>query len=793
MALATADITADHEVMVGRALAVGLLSLLVACGSEDAASSSSGSSGSGAAGGSAPTEIEAGLLDYPCEAGQLELDDGTCQDAGIPQDACPEGFAADGKDGCLPVLPTADCAAGTMALPGETVCRPVAPCGTAPWEGIPVDADTQYVDASFVGVSDGSATAPWTTIPVGVSAAAPGAVVAIAPGTYGGVTLTGKPAKLWGSCPEEVELVPEPGFITVAIEPGADQSELHRLSLTGISTLVYAEDVQDVVIDECWLHDTEYMGTYVFSSPGQDASVTIRRSLLEGLVAWGAAAWASTLAIEESVIRNVAADIDGNVGFGVRGWLDELEGKGPIVSVSRSLVEHTRAGGIRVDGSLFVTSTAVRDVEPVLSTQGEGAGIWSRGLADFSPDVVVDGASIERTHWMGLNVSDGDLEASRVTVRGVEQPPANPAAVGIAAVGVSPGRSPVALLREVSVEDIDDFGMAMAGVTATLEGVAVRDVIATSDFTPSVGLGISFEYGGEGQPAIAFARGLVVERTESFGLAVIDSELDVESIYVRDIRPNRLSDRYGRGIGCEVSAAFPAGVTVEPQTTPRLTLRHARVEQAHEAGLTVVGGDADVTSLWVSDVVPPPVSSLFNQPPIAAGALLQVSLEQGTAGSVVLRDSLIEDVDMAGVVVGGIAATIERTIVRDVAPIEGVGLGDGIVGLGLRLDIYGVTPAELTVSSNQIEGSARAGLALFESFADVSGSRFLCNDIHLNGESGEDQPFALVDAGGNACGLRRQLPALQGPELLPGAALQCRRPVDLVAQQAWELGRCRAL
>jgi hypothetical protein len=43
--------------------------------------------------------------------------------------------------------------------------------GAAPWGDIPVESDTEHVDASYSGGnSDGSSAAPWTTIQAGVDA-----------------------------------------------------------------------------------------------------------------------------------------------------------------------------------------------------------------------------------------------------------------------------------------------------------------------------------------------------------------------------------------------------------------------------------------------------------------------------------------------------------------------------------------------------------------------------------------------------------------------------------------------
>lgn len=118
-----------------------------------------------------------------CEPGELETPDG-CVPAGVPEDACGVGFVHDGDGGCMPVLPSERCAFGTMAIPGESACRAVGDCGAGSWGDIPVGADTQFVDASFQGTSDGSEAAPWTRINDAHAAADAGAIVAVAAGRY---------------------------------------------------------------------------------------------------------------------------------------------------------------------------------------------------------------------------------------------------------------------------------------------------------------------------------------------------------------------------------------------------------------------------------------------------------------------------------------------------------------------------------------------------------------------------------------------------------------------------------
>jgi len=93
-----------------------------------------------------------------------------------------------------------------MAAPGDDACHEIADCGAAPWGAIPVEPSTIYVDAAYAGGgSDGSAQRPFPTIAGGVAAAASGAIVAVAGGSYAESVILQKKVARWGPLPEARE------------------------------------------------------------------------------------------------------------------------------------------------------------------------------------------------------------------------------------------------------------------------------------------------------------------------------------------------------------------------------------------------------------------------------------------------------------------------------------------------------------------------------------------------------------------------------------------------------------
>ena len=258
--------------------------------------------------------------DMPCPPGEMLLDDGTCQKAGVPASACEVGFLPDGKDGCEPILPAAPCPEGLMAVPGDTLCREVAPCGSGTWGNIPVEANTQFVDKSYAGGnSDGTQAKPWTIIQSGVIAAANGAIVAVAAGSYPeDVAIQGKAVRLWGRCPAMVEVVGTGaafGAIRV-IKQAADGAEIHGIAATGLKSCIGVFGAKNVVIEGVWLHGAGSAGLAVLEDFGA-TSVVMKGSLIEQNHDFGVFVGGSHVTLEATAVRSTQPDAQGFFGRGI--------------------------------------------------------------------------------------------------------------------------------------------------------------------------------------------------------------------------------------------------------------------------------------------------------------------------------------------------------------------------------------------------------------------------------------------------------------------------------------------
>src|SRR5262245_25681257 len=285
--------------MVRWLLAVGLAGAAASCGEDAPRHATPPDAGADA---EAPSPFDGGVPAepaMPCPPGDVILADGGCRAAGIPDTECGDGFVPTGDGACVAVLPAEPCAPGTFALLGETSCHEIVPCGAGPFGDVPVDATTEYVDASYTAAdADGSAAKPWPTVQAGVDAAAPGSIVAIAKGSYPErVVVQGKAVRLWGACPAETELVGPGGGAVVDIGDGATGTEVHALAISGEDVGVSVQAATAVLLDHAWIHDTTKLGAMA-QDFGGPAALRITATLFESTGGLGVFAWGSALDLD---------------------------------------------------------------------------------------------------------------------------------------------------------------------------------------------------------------------------------------------------------------------------------------------------------------------------------------------------------------------------------------------------------------------------------------------------------------------------------------------------------------
>jgi hypothetical protein len=547
-------------------LLVAITAHLLGCGSEQepAAASTSGVAPDGGIEGCAP--------------GDRSLEDGTCISPGVPAAACFEGFEPDGTGVCNPVLPEGACPAGQMAVPGDAACRDLADCGDAPYGDAPIDASTQHVDGSYPGAdSDGTAARPWRTVTEAVAAADSGALVAIAEGSYVGSVDLGKRVRLWGRCPQRVEIVgDDPSFTAIAIT--ANEVEVHALAVSGEGYAVVMSGAENVLLERIWIHDTSNRGLQVYDDLGA-TSVTLRDSLVERTQRTGLILAGSVATIERSSFRDVQSEDDPESGWGLTVTNGDT---GPAtLTLAHVLVERNRGIGVSVFASdATIEASVLRDTLPLDTGQlGRGLAI-SEGEGGERANVTVRGSVVERNHEVGISVEGSDALIETSTVRDTAPIAGFPLPLDVRGIavqngGFTSGRSSVVLRQSVLDRNLG-VSLFVGLSTAEVESVAVRD---TQPQPPNQDAGTGIYLRSE---AVATIRYSTVARSRVAGIAVVASEATIEGSAVTETLGHATSGLFGDGIDVLSTQAFAA----------RATIRASTVRGSQRAGIGNFAGTA---------------------------------------------------------------------------------------------------------------------------------------------------------------------------------------------------------
>ncbi|MDI3283432.1 right-handed parallel beta-helix repeat-containing protein [Polyangium sp. 15x6] len=675
-----------------------------------------------AGGGCAPAGLPP---DMACPPGEMEKAGGGCQAAGIPQELCATGFSPDGHQGCAPILPMDPCPDGMMAVPGDMVCREVAPCGTGDWGNIPVDATTEFVNAAYpLNDSDGSQAKPWKTIKAGLNAAATGAIVAIAAGTYAeNLTIEGKPVKLWGRCPSMVEIAGTSNGLTAILVRGAaaSASEVRGISITGPKYGIAIGSV-DVVLDRVRVHDTGDLGIAAVNSVASSAVIALTNSLVERATSAGVVALGATVTIERSVVRETKSDAGGAAGRGILAQPDDTTRS--HLTVRDSSVERNHETGIFVLASDVLVEATV-----VTGTLPDGNGQSGRGIEIGRTTVgrshaTVRGSFLEKNHQFGIFVAASDAVIESTVVRGTPLDGSGQSGGGIWAQGSGPDVRSDVTVRASLIDDNREGGILLMGSDGLIETTVVRETKPIDVGTYSAGIKLVSQP-DTGARSNVIVRGSRLEKNHIHGLHVLDSDASVEATVVQGTQLDgdgklgwgmivatsshdiprakvAVSDcliENNHEIGMYVGAS---DVTVEatviratqpgangvngiglvaetllgPAQRANVTLTHSIVEKSHGFGVLVKDSDMEIDGTAVRETMPDGA--------VESGRGIEVvSWETGAPATLTVRQSSIHDNHSIGISVVGAEALIEATLVRKT-------MSDGTEGPGRGINIQSV-------------------------------------------------------------------------------------------------------
>jgi hypothetical protein len=531
--------------------------VLFGCGSED---ETSGGGGGGDLACAAPARVAdngscvaPGVQDSGCLAGELTLEDGTCQAAGIPADVVAAGFSP--KDGGFdPILPGDPCGSGQMAVPGDIVCRPVMDCGSGPWGNLPVDGATVYVDQSHVGASSGSAAEPFTTIAEAITAASPGALVAVAAGSYAEeLLIQGKPVRLWGVCPSDVEVsggATSQGVITIT--DGAAGSEVGGLALTGPGHGFLVSGSMDLLIDQVWIHDTGSRGLEADDYFGP-TSLVLRNSSIQRSSGMAIFAWDVDITVEDTMLHATSPGVD--------------EAYGHAIVVADAASSNTRtaltlSGSWLVDNANYGLWALGADVDIERTVIGAPTPQADRGV-NISADVTTGARAnvsmrhtlVEGARGVGFFIQESDAFVEHSVIRGTRSLEVDGRfgrGMSIDASQETGGRSNVTLRFSV-VEGNQEQGVMVVGGDALIEGLIVRDTLPQAA-DQGLGHGISVEDSiATGERGNLTLRGSLIERSHEVGIFVGGGDLDISGTLVRLSQPRLLDGKKGGGLGVQTN------------------------------------------------------------------------------------------------------------------------------------------------------------------------------------------------------------------------------------------------
>ncbi|MBW2458201.1 MAG: right-handed parallel beta-helix repeat-containing protein [Deltaproteobacteria bacterium] len=693
------------------------LAALLGCTQETESEPSGGGGGTAPTGPCAPGELALeGTCGGMCPAGQLADENGDCLPAGISTDRCAEGFEWDGEALCDPILPPEPCDPGQMAIPGDTACREVAPCGTEPWGDIPVDGTTVYVDGAYTGGSSaGSAAQPFTTITEGVGAVAAGGMVAVAAGTYNeDLILQGKAVKLWGRCPSMVEVVGTAnGTATVFVRSGASGSEVHSLAVTGPNLGVVVSAAENVLVDQVWVHDAGGRGIDVERTLGP-AGITVRGSLVEDASDVGIYAQGAPALIEDSQVRGVQAPSGTARGINVQ--IDTAGGVPAEVTLRRSVVEQIPDTGVRVWGSvLLVEGSVVRDTWSLpTSPYGYGIDVYSDAHPSGRGSATVRQSLVERSEGVGMrfNGADGIVEAS--VVRDIA-PVADNQLAGRAVTADDREGARATLALSWSTLERCTGGLVATGADGTVAGTLIRDQISAGE----TGRGIQLQDNEAGDQIPIFTlTGVNIDGAQEVGLALIAGQTLVQSTRVGNVA----------GAGIAVQSYGTRGTA---------TLVGTLVEDVVGVGINVLGADATFDGSAVRNVV---AEGLFGR-----GINVQYSLVTAQRATAVLRHTLVDRANEVGVLIISSDGVVEDSLVRDTGTLESGILGDGLCANSV------LGEATLSLLRTTTVGNARVGVSSFGGQVLLADNLIECNTIDLNGEDYSGHQAQFADQGGNVC------------------------------------------
>ncbi len=624
-----------------------------------------------------------------CDAGTApRLGQATCQPTGWLE--CDAGFTRHasgwGCDAVLAPIPAdggSSCSGATREAIGSPTCVPIGSCADA---GFPSAAATIFVDDSFAVVD----ATHFRTIGAAITAAAPGATIAIESGTYAEAIAPNRPVSLVGRCPATVQIVAPNtapalllaapldvrienvtltgGLIGVRAEAGARITARHVVLDRNLRSGVQAVDsttlvtLEDVVVRNA-LPDpaSSTFGQGVAASFGAQLNlvdVTVAGSRETGIFLDRANTHLDGRRVVVS--GTIPRASNGQLGIGLSAQ------RGATVDLFDSAIVANRASGVVVASTgsrVFLTNAVVARTGP--GRDSAGTPIAIEVAVQAGGRLQLENAALAGAGQMAMSVSGA---GSTATVKGAALRDLAPQLGPARAIEVSTGAA--ITLSHVAIARIGAPGLEALGGQATLDDVTFSELS-----------GPAIRAQGAAQVT---ATGVSIDRAAGAGLLASAATATVTGCTVRDTQLTATAD----GGQAAYGAMAQEGGT--------LTLERCLIDGNTVAGLYANASTLTATSVIVRNTRTDPAGDYGH------GAIV----EHG--GTLTLQSALLEKNHTSGLQASFPSSRIDatRVIVRDTLP-----QGNGTRGRGANAQFGGA----LSATRSAFLGNRQVSIFAFQS------------------------------------------------------------------------------
>jgi hypothetical protein len=641
-----------------------------------------------------------------CPAGTMaQIGSTACVAVGTTQ--CPAGFVPDPSGwGCADVLPAQPCTGATMEVLGQTSCQPVGDC-SAPF---PPAAATLFVSPSVAP----DAT-HFQSIGAAISAASPGAVIAVDSGTYTESLSVRGSLSLVGRCAAMVT-VQAPATDAAGLDVAGATVTIRGVTFRGHRPGVVVEKGAQATFSGLVVDGNRDVGLIV-----QDATTTatVSGSVVRGTLNPNGDGWGAYASLGGSLVMTSSA-IVGNVELGLT-----LTDPGSTAKITGVVVRGTTAGSSGVSNAIGVqpgtqltvaTSAVVANEGVALAVSGAQTSATVTGsiLRDTAsaPDgtggnglVAGDGATVAvHSSWfvrdaeVGVSVSG---KGTMVTLDGCDVVDTRPNGQGQFGAGLGVQQQGSLKVTQSAIVKAVYYGAFVSdtGTVGELDQSLVSDI--TEDSVDHLGRGFDVQGGGKGvlqssTVANTATESLLVDSTD--GAADLDATQVLvlgghPSAYVRlggSMALTRSALVGGLDVGLYLTADGSSTGVHSQATVTDSVIRDVQLLSGTNGMGVVSGGVVSLSGVTIRNVFGASVLAGNNGGPDGG---LTTSGSKVTMKNCVVRDTKLQPgQDGYGVGIVGLDGTL--------FDVEGCTIENNVVGIGIQSGTASISSS--TVANNQV-------------------------------------------------------------------------------------------